>query len=453
MLAFLPDLGQDQDMEQPIPTNHDQEWEAPSSRNDFRIPEQNMADLEARLAKLNAKAAKLGVAPITFTITGEEWVEQKKVDAFEQTVIIRKRFVLVHVEGEAPKLAGWTFAATLQHLDGQNILRTAPSFEASLPLQYRKASQGCDHCGTDRKRNDTYIVVNEAGEWKQIGRSCLKDFMGHANPLGVAAWAELICSLSGHLGDLEDERDGRSWQGREYFPTMDILQMVRNLILVKGYTSRKAALATDGIPTSQYLFKVAFERGRYADELRAEMKASREANEALIAAEAQAAQEWALSLPEGGSDFEWNLRTIAGLATLSSREFGLAVALVGAFLRARDEAKKAAAQTAQPSEWFGTKGKREVFTLTLISARELASDFGVTTMMIFQDPQGNKAKWFASGAVMANREKDLGATWEEGATYEVKATVKDHTSWKGQKETQLTRATRQKLIAPAPQAA
>ena len=83
-----------------------------------------------------------------------------------------------------------------------------------------------------------------------------------------------------------------------------------------------------------------------------------------------------------------------------------------------------------PSEYFGTIGKREVFTLTVVGRREIESDWGGTTLVMFRDAAGNKAKWFASEA----------GEFQLDRTLTVKATVKAHDEYKGSRQTELSRA-------------
>jgi len=82
-----------------------------------------------------------------------------------------------------------------------------------------------------------------------------------------------------------------------------------------------------------------------------------------------------------------------------------------------------------PSEYFGTVGKREIFTLTVIGMKDIESDFGSTTLYMFRDLAGNRAKWFCS----------CGTSLGVDVTYTVKATVKAHDEYRGSRQTLLSR--------------
>lgn len=140
----------------------------------YRVPEQNYPVLESRIAKLAKRAAKLGIPAPTVAIVAIDETRETR-----DGVTRLRRIFSVTITGEAPKLAGWAFAAVLQPTVDEagvslgNILRVVPGFEQAVPAQFRAAGNNCDHCHTSRRRNETFVLVNEAGEWKQVGRSYL----------------------------------------------------------------------------------------------------------------------------------------------------------------------------------------------------------------------------------------------------------------------------------------
>lgn len=174
---------------------------------EYGIPKQNLAALETRIAALNKRAAKLGVTPLVYTRTGGEWTqvpygyswgmskmgnENAGFDPYEVTE--------VDLTGGRIGLPGWTFAGTIEHLHtGENVLRAVPG--QHIPETYRMAVKACDHCGLDRNRVDTYIVVHDDGTTKQLGRTCIKDYLGHVEPGRLATWLENVWALLTEAGD------------------------------------------------------------------------------------------------------------------------------------------------------------------------------------------------------------------------------------------------------------
>ena len=205
----------------------------------FLIPIENMGKLAARFEKLSRQVARLvkkgyQAAPVTFEVL--EVVAVPMPDRALDLICNR-----VSITGETPRIAGWTFLATLQHLEGGTILRAVPtdSDEQSSKLaSYRNADAACDHCHTDRRRVDTFLVGSDAGETKQVGRQCLRDFLGGVSPEEVAAYAQILVEAAAAAEDCE--REGRSGEGAYAVAVEQYLPFVASLIRTDGWFSRTA---------------------------------------------------------------------------------------------------------------------------------------------------------------------------------------------------------------------
>ena len=200
----------------------------------FNVPESRLEWLKTEIAKLAKRANKIGCAVPTMSVGDSKMVEKKD----DGVVTFTKTFEVV-VEGAAPRINGWTFVATLDHADGEVVLRTHPSFEGQLPARFRNADPThCDHCRLARRRSETFVLRNDAtGEFQQIGRQCLRDFLGHENPLSIASAAELLWELC----ETAEAAEGGLGGGGNYVSTMEFLAFVAAAIRNKGWVSRKAA--------------------------------------------------------------------------------------------------------------------------------------------------------------------------------------------------------------------
>lgn len=227
----------------------------------YKVPEGNMLELRAKLEKLGRKAARLGLPPITMAEVGTDEVpyivrgdSRRKASPADMAAakpgeLVYFRFVTVQVTGTTPRLAGWEFVATLQHLtDGEgvamNMLRTVPGFNGQLPEKYRTASpENCDHCQKAIKtRKETFIVRSEDGTWKQVGRNCTQDFLGGKDPQKVAAALEMWLSV----GDTVDSF-GEGMGGGEYrFGIEEFLAVTAAMVRVDGWLSRSRARMLNG---------------------------------------------------------------------------------------------------------------------------------------------------------------------------------------------------------------
>lgn len=410
------------------------------------IPLACLEYLRARIKKLNRRAAKLSCPLVELTIEAErlhEWEEPPKDDwlGIGRPRLKRQKQVQVRVEGEAPVLAGWQLQAVVEHTASGNLIHKAPGVEG-LSDEYRTMPATCDHCAKSRARKETFVVRHaETGEVKRVGRRCLRDFLGHHDPKAILDYASIMLSIERALSP----DDYLGWLGEQYWELVDVLRASAAAIMVFGWVSRGAvrAGAIDGKgPTVATADRVGGIMGNW-DRLDRE---DREALQAKADRAMELADEtlaWAQEIPPTtGDDYLANLRVLAHEETISAtgkkahRTLGLAVSMVSAYQRhtqreqEREERRQREAETAKTSEYIGEAGKRGEFTLRLTGKRYLDSQYGVTTLHLFQDLDGNQAAWFASSA-------DL----EEGRTYRIKATVKRHEEYKGVKRTTLSRCT------------
>jgi hypothetical protein len=389
----------------------------------FRIVPEKLDSLQAKLAKLNKTAAKLGSEPIVLTILGEVMV--KSNDEEGDKARYEKR-IEATVVGVAPKLNGWAIAAVIEHTEAGNILRAVPPYTPeAFNQEFRTSAATCDHCGYDRRRKDTYIVRHDDGRQNQVGRTCLKDFTGHASPEGIATWAGIISCLEDLVGGFCGGGSGQT-----YFNLIEVLQTAGCAIRRDGFMSKKRAqevfiekngewMPTTTSQTVSWLFSPIDSRLSAKD--RAEEQARRDAYTVQDAdkAIAELAQEWAATQnPTVDQDYLWNLRVVANMGEITYRNFGLAVSMISAYQRAVDKlAGIERERKVRPvSQFVSEIGKREDFTLTLKKIMNFDGRFGTTSLHIFVDANGNTLTWWKSGY----------SDMEETHTYVIKGTVKEH---------------------------
>ncbi len=402
----------------------------------YRVPEGNIEALNLRVEKLNRRAKRLKLDALVLATVGEAFEERtKRSETIDwssgrpgvTTYLVR--FVLVTLTGKSPRVNGWAMAATIQHEEGGNLLRTVPGFETMLPLVYRNVDPLCDHCHTGRTRKDTYVLQSEAGEWKQVGRSCLADFLRSENAGALAEYAEMLAGLDEELSDFEDEEFGGGHQ-KQYWKTLTVLAQVACCVRADGWCSRGEARASF-VPKTATVDQAL---SCFDDKLWAKLSAADQ--EKLTPTDADrekagAAITWAQDLPvDVTSYYMWNIRVVSQRENVSHREAGLAGSIISAYNRFLEQEMDRKYELDHPSEWFGEIKKREIFTLTVMGLRDIQSDFGSSTLVSFRDPAGNRAKWFCSGEAIG---------FEVGTNYVVKATVKQHELYRSSKQTLLSR--------------
>jgi hypothetical protein len=426
-------------------------WEAAWGKV-FRVPVGNLPELHKQIDRINRRAAKLDVLPITID---DDEVEMVSNEDEEGNRSFRK-FVYILIQGQTPRVAGFEFVATLEHDDAGTIIRRVPTFgDTEFDLTpYRDAQpEHCDHCGLVRNRKDTYVVRNaETGETKQVGRQCLKDFTGAHNPEKYAALAEwmrdFFDTLDGEWSEDEERGDSR---GEAHYSTLDILAITDKAIREYGWLARSKALAGQ-TTTADWVTDYITSRGPMDPGLKL-LTPGDEARQ-----KAQTVLDWVRSdeyaEKAGDNDYLWNLGVACANDYIPLRRLGLVCSAVSSYDREREFTLRREHDQAERKDktFVGTEGKREVFELTLLRIIWIEDRYqgGSKPLYVFQDADGNEIKWFASNSAGVAEQVQIDGIEDpqyhfepimEGQTYRVKATVKRHEdSDQYGKSTLITRA-------------
>ena len=395
----------------------------------YRVPSNNVGQLVSKVERANRRAAKLGVEPIRLTLGDTADLQ------IDDLYAIRVRNVTI--EGQAPRIAGWTFVATLQHLgeDG-NLVRTIPG--VSLPESYRTQNPACDHCNLVRRRNDTYVLQNDAGDLRQVGSNCLQDFVGGLDPHAAAAMAEILQGLNECAEGLRDDDgfDGGIGRNSRVINLVSYLAIVAHSIQQGGWVSRAQARDSfkDGMATADVALSLMFDRS-------AEAQRERKSARQQYLQEAEDALRWSretLAAKAELNDYEYNLVVATKQDFVDLRMLGLAASLIPAYRR-EIEQEIQRKQQAETSRYVGTVGKRETFELTVAGTRTIEGQYGTTTLYRFLDRSGNVLTWFSSGIARYTDEEGLKPAIEVGQTYRIKGTIKKQEEYRGVQQTILTR--------------
>jgi hypothetical protein len=396
----------------------------------YSIPECNLNRFKEQFTKLARKAEKLGSEPITMKVG--EYREVTKKDEITGLPKYVTRYYDVEVRGVAPKYDGWTLGGTLQRLDledgaEEGMLRCVPGVE--VPRELAKRLGECDHCKSKRQRKDTYAVRHDEHGWKLVGSNCIKDFLGHNSPHSLAQVAQWMIEIGQLCADAEDEGYyGGGMSKSTRFDTAMILNFAASAIRVTGFCSRKRAREDERLyATADLVAEILFAdpKKREDDRKLLQKYAAIEADGEL----AEAAREWARGHAESTNDYLYNCSLIARSASIETRNFGLAAALVASYQR--ETVKRNEEATRAPSVHFGEVGKRARFTLTFLGSTEIEGLYGLKTICRFREGDGNAAVWFAAGRPAIEL--------VEGESYDVDARVEKHGEYNGKPQTQLSR--------------
>ena len=435
----------------------------------YIIPECNLSDLLSTVEKLNKRAKRLGVPEVVvtskvscvkhqvrqITTTGStnlcwrESIEKRSTEdvgdaflanAFEVTGLVMA-WHEVTITGESPCLNGWEIVAVLEPLVTEegttiNLMRTIPG--CVCPSEYRSCTGVCDHCNTSRRRKETFVVRNESGEHKSVGRQCLKDFLGyHADPHALAQFAEMIAQLNTlceNAGEFDEEGYGRC--GEKCWDLHKLLTVTATRIRLFGWKSRTVARERGDNDATADTVIVLLTPPDYRNMSAEKARLDREYRDAHVeivedSVTAEDAITWAKSFTETQTEeneYLANCNTVSRVGFVTRGTVGVAVSIVSSFLREKDRLTQMAAKSI--SNHVGTVGVRiDMLKVTCEKVMMSEGQYGVTGIHRMHDEAGNDLVWFASG----------GEVIKAGETVTIAASVKSHGEYKGRKQTTLTR--------------
>lgn len=390
----------------------------------FKIPVERVADLEARVEKLNKKAAKLGTPPISLIVTDvtEDHTTSVggRIAAMRRSPIMAWTSRLVWLKGETPKIDGWEFLSVVMHRPAGNEFVNVMDTTVDLS-EFIFTDKDCDHCGKKRVRNATFLVRKD-DQIKQVGSSCLTDYTGVKSPQAHARQLENIFNLFREL------RGGGWTQGRttrKFFVT-EWLAWVSMTMREQGrYVGRNRAYDTGEYTTAE-------------NAKRTVLAALADPNAVQPSdadyERAQAAVEWARTdeayerITEFSPEFarQFFAATASDDETVGENVMGIIAPAIVMHERWLAE------QVAPTSEWVGQEKDKLTVQVKVERSNSFEGAYGWTTVFNMRDEAGNAFVWFSSKH----------QAMEVGKSYILTGTVKKHDTdnyRNGEKTTVLTR--------------
>lgn len=376
----------------------------------FKIPEGNMELFEEKLNKLIKRSKKLNSEPINFKIVNTILEPIKDEDGNDTNSF--ETFFEIEVIGAAPKLEGWNFIGTIDHNHDDkggivNILRSVPG--KAIPHKYHDVSTNCDHCGKNIYRKDTFIVEKD-GDTKQVGRSCLKDFLGHISPEQVAAYAQWIIHLEEDLNELEKSCNERNYRITPTYFRDEIFIWAAAAVRERGFVSKSAIEnGFAGITTSSVIYGNLNPRHILCQkdghkEFKRLYKVTRTEEDKITAKETV---EWINNQKDGNSDFIFNLKQLVKLGQVKEKHFGFIAAAVNSYVKERDKIVYENKQKEEiVNESLGKVGERVTFDAEVINVRNFQGtsfnyyDNGVRSIYTMKTKDNKVVVWFSTPGKM-----------------------------------------------------
>lgn len=171
----------------------------------FTIPKYKFEDLEKKIEKIRRKGAS-----VVFDVVDSNVIHTYKSDELNMNIGIP--CIDVEVSGQYV-VNGWAFVAIIEHSSPENIIRIIDQrFYGRVPERYRTSPKTCEHCHMRRDRNDTYLIYNEdEDDWKQVGRTCLKNYTQGLDAETCASMADVFSEIDRMFDD----------NGRQAFADVD----------------------------------------------------------------------------------------------------------------------------------------------------------------------------------------------------------------------------------------
>ena len=402
----------------------------------FSIPEENIENLEKKLTKISNKCAKYG-CDFRYERVCEHFGE-RSVSENDPCGPFRSRkeivkYIDVEVEGKAA-VNGWRFAATLDFTNKGNIIKGVDGLE--IPEKYYSCAPWCEHCQTRRGRSASFIVFNEeTGEFKQVGRSCLRDFTGGLSAEGVAQFESFFKECE----EASEYFDAGTF-GKSYFEVKPFMAIAAETIRLYGYAKRDPeSLSTASRAEELYRVENGMRLGICREEIMARYDEAIERGfdpeNAVSAKLADAVIDW-ICENERDDNYFHNLKVACSLEYCDSGKLGLLVSAFPAYNRELEYADERKAREAQEAEarakssWLGRVGDKVSFQIAdfrVISSWE--TQWGSTAVYKFVDKEGHEATWKTTNWV--NDRRIVGA--------KISGKVKELKEYRGIKQTELTR--------------
>lgn len=387
----------------------------------YAIFEKNMERLEKKLTTISNKCRKYG-CEFHYQQTGEEFRKIKD----EKGEIHVARFVLIEAEGIA-KVNDWQFIATVEHTEKGNIIEGYTGIE--VPERYYAGKPICEHCNSKRYRKNTYIIRNiETGEFKQVGKSCLKDFTQGLSAEMVAQY------ISGFQELIEGEEPSEGCWFPRYINKDEFLTYAAETIRCFGYVKRDygvtgtAERAIDFYDAAHGKLRPA----KYQEEVLEVMEKSNFNPDSQVEY-VKDALAWLEQRSESNNYFH-NLKVACSLKYIGVGHYGLLTSLFPAFDRELEyQAEKVRRERKMNKEldsvYVGNVKDR--ITVKIESVRCMTSwetDFGITHLYKMLGKDGNVYTW-KTGKFLE----------DDAKSFLITGTVKAHTEFRGIKQTELTR--------------
>lgn len=419
----------------------------------YMIPEENVENLEKKFNAAARKIRKINpeleptMTKSNHTIVLVRKIELRPCDCRSESTVKEVPYEARRVELKIPDDAvfaenNWAFGGSVEPsgVEGKNFVNvnlSGKDLGFVVPTKYFTANScTCDYCKTNRKRNKTYLIVNrETGEWKQLGKECLKLFVVGIDVDAIATFESFIKEAE----DAANPDDGFFYsRGFKFVKVADALALACAVYCERGYLATRDSVGDSNDLCNKNIVqrKLAQQYGYDSDFLNVSNSIRGEIDEitvktdtAIAKEDVEVAVEKAKRFPD--EPYYNNLKVIVENEYVPLNKLGLLVSIPKTIDRYEEEKRRQEEKErlAEESNYLGSVGEK--ISVNFVSGREVAcceTQFGLLHIYEFKDANGNTVVWKSSSS------KDIP---ESGV---VTGTVKAHEEYDGIKQTVILRA-------------
>lgn len=311
----------------------------------------------------------------------------------------------------------WSIIGSINHVD-QLVYNL--KYDGSLQ-KYLKSTK-CDSCSTKRNRNKTFIIQHKLNEEiLQVGTSCLGKYMGY----GKDFW-EMYSDLISYSESYKESEEYEAYKtARQVFDLEEVLYHAINIISKNGFVSRSRSweaggYSTAGLVKNLFTFeKDSFEANDFSNQStkdKVKMVIDFLKNDFVA---------------EQDNDFHYNIQTVFERVVdknyVTDSELGFVVYFPVFFDTIM---KKRIVQKENNSQWVGEIKEKMEKELTFVKSSGYDGVYGYVNFYNFIDDKENVFIWKTTKNV----------SFIVTSKYNIKFTIKEHTDFRGIKQTIITRA-------------
>lgn len=340
----------------------------------------------------------------------------------------------VTVTYEPIKLQGWTLVGVLDHtLNSEYNLVSKAGKNIEVPQQYRSSDAACVHCNTRRNRNKTILVHNEESGFKQVGTSCVKDYLGH-DIYTLLKWFSFVDELDGEGAPDEFDRMFGASRYDIIVKQEAFLKLVAGSIKLHGWTPRSKADGIMDIATADRAWQCATPVTTEQQQARQKLlKACDDKTVETVKAAIAYVDTFGDRVADL-NDYEHNLYVAFQADTVTPKTAGLVASGIAAYYRHIQATMDA--KDKPVSKHVGEIKQRLTLKLKHVITFTWATQYGPAYLNKFVDEHGNIFVWKASSEDFSN---------EQGEWFAGKGTIVKHDMFNGEAQTKINRCKLEKV--------